>query len=199
MAVSTISGDFGVVRQMSVILKEGNITIGTGFDFMGSSTGTVALATGLEQGEWVALSDDTGNTYDATGGLPVVCTVANNNDLVIGRIIDTPRWVKIPATSQTTWATMLAGGYYRVATIEVFPMLVGKATLVTANAAAIVPGTVGTLDVDVSGSAGVAGLVVNDIASGGSNYMFSFHYAAQAEGATVSLMIGMTGFGTAAT
>ena len=199
MAASTISGDFGQVKQMSVILKEGNITIGAGFDFMGSGTGTVSLASGLDQGDWVALSADTGNTYAATGGLPVVTALANGADLCIGRIIDTPRWVKIPATSQTTWATMLAGGYYRVATIEVFPMLVGKATLVTANAAAIVPGTVGIIDVDASASAAAGILSVVDVASGGSNSMFSFHYAAQAEGVTVSLLIGMTGFGTVTT
>ena len=196
MAVNSISGDFGFTTQLSCILKEGNITVGTGFDFMGSGTGTVSLASGLDQGEWVSLSDDTDNTYDATGGLPVVTEVSDDKHLLLGKIIDTPRWVKIPATSQTDWATMLSGGYYRVATVEVFPMMIATAKLVTANANDVIPGECEILDVDASATKDTKVLTVVDIASGGSKDIFSFHYQAKATGATVTILIGLKGFGS---
>lgn len=199
MAVSTISSDFGFTTQITCILKEGNITVGRSLTAGGYLT-TATPATPLD-GEWVALSDDTANTFDATDGMPVVTALANNKDLLIGKVIDTPTWVTEPSASQTTWANMLTGKYYRIATVEVFPISVCEAVLVTANAAAIVPGTVGTLDVDASATAARTDgkMSVVDVADAGSNDMFSFHYAAKATGATVSLLIGRKGFGTVTT
>lgn len=199
MATSAISSDFGFVTKMTCILKEGNVTFGRSLT-AGGYLNTATPATPLD-GKWVALSDDTDNTFDATEGLPVVTAPANGEDLLIGKVIDTPTWVVEPTASQSTWADMLAAGYYRVATVEVFPMSICKATLVTANNAAIVPGTVGILDVDADATAAATdgNLSVIDVESGGSNDMFSFHYQAKKEGVTTSILIGRKGFGTVTT
>jgi len=198
MAISTIAGQFGRVEQISCILYEGNITVPTsGYDTFGP---TPTVASEIIQGEWVSISTDTANTYSATGGLPVVTKIANGSAIIVGQIIDTPRWVKYAPSSQTTWSTMLSGSYYRVATVAVFPMNVYQATLKCANAAAVTPGTLGVLKADVSEMNGTRGLVVNDVASGGGNNIFSFHYAAQDSGVgSYSILVGVTGPLTGAT
>jgi len=200
MAVTTTAGDFGFTTQLSCILYEGTATISaSGMDFTGATTGTIALSAGLVKGDWVAISTDTANTYSATGGLPVVTALANNVDLCIGRIIDQPRWVKIPSTTQSTWSTQLSGKYYRVATVEIFPMMIARATIVTNNAAAVTPGATGLLDIDASATAAAEGLSLVDVASGGSAHMFSFHYVGQETGGTYTILVGTTFFGTVTT
>lgn len=199
MATSAISSDFGFVTKMTCILKEGNVTCGRSLT-AGGYLNTATPATPLD-GQWVALSVDTANTFDATGGLPVVTALANDVHLMIGKVITTPAWEKEPTASQTTWADMLAAGYYRVATVEVFPMSICKATLVTANANDVIPGEVGILDVDASATAAATdgNLSVIDVDSAGSNDMFSFHYQAKAAGVTTSILVGRKGFGTVTT
>lgn len=196
MTISTISSDFGFVTKMTCILKEGTITCGRSLT-AGGYLNTATPATPLD-GQWVALSADAANTFDATGGLPVVAALADDVHLMIGKVISTPVWVKEPTALQTTWADMLAAGYYRVATVEVFPMSIAKATLVTANANDVIPGEVGILDVDASATAAATdgNLSVIDVASGGSDDMFSFHYQAQTTGVTTSILVGRKGFGT---
>ena len=196
MATSAISSDFGFVTKMTCILKEGNITCGRSLT-AGGYLNTATPATPLD-GQWVALSANAANTFDATGGLPVVTALEDDVHLMIGKVISTPVWVKEPTASQTEWADMLAAGYYRVATVEVFPMSICKATLITTNTAAIVPGTVGILEVDASATAAATdgNLSVVDVESGGSNDMFSFHYQAKVADVTTSILIGRKGFGT---
>ena len=117
MAVSSTSGDYGFVKQVPVILKEGNITVSSSaYGPFGKMT-ACTFASEICQGDIVALSTDTANTFAACGGNFVVAPIANGVDLAIGRIVDEPKWVRQPAASQTTWATMLAGNYYRIATV----------------------------------------------------------------------------------
>lgn len=200
MAVNDVSGDYGFVTQMSCILKEGNITYNSSgygpFGKMAINT----FASEIKQFDVVSLSADTANTADATDNNPVVTLPANGVDLAFGIVIDTPKWVRQPSASQTTWSTMLSNGYYRMATVALFiPMSVYKATLVCANAAAIVPGTTGNLDIDASASLALNGLSVVDVASNGSSDMIPLTYAAQSASATVSVLIGFKGFGTVTT
>jgi hypothetical protein len=200
MAASTIAGDMGFVKQTTVILKEGNITVTSSAYGPFGKTTVCTLASEICQGDIVALSTDTGNTYDATEGNFVVTALANTVDLAIGRIIDEPKWVRQPSSSQTTWATMLSGKYYRIATVELFiPMTIFKADLVCANASAITPGTTGHIDIGASASATAHGLSVVDVASAGSSAMIPLTYVAQAASGTFSLLIGFTGFGTVTT
>ena len=196
MTISTISSDFGFVTQLTCILKEGNVTCGRSLT-AGGYLNTATPATPLD-GQWVALSDDESNTFDATEGLPVVTAPESGKDLLIGKVIDTPTWVVEPTASQSTWANMLAAGHYRTATVEVFPMSICKATLVTTNANDVIPGEVGILDVDASATAAATdgNLSVIDVGSAGSNDMFSFHYQAKAQGVITSILIGRKGFGT---
>lgn len=199
MTTSAISSDFGFVTKMTCILKEGNVTCGRSLT-AGGYLNTATPATPLD-GQWVAISVDTANTFDATGGLPVVTALENDEHLMIGKVISTPVWEKEPTATQTTWADMLAAGYYRIATVEVFPMSICKATLITTGTAAIVPGTVGILDVDADATAAATdgNLSVIDVGSAGSNDMFSFHYQAKEAGVTTSILVGRKGFGTVTT
>jgi hypothetical protein len=200
MAANTISGDYGFVTQIPVILKEGNITVNTSAYGPWGKTTVCTLASEIKQFDVVSLSADTANTADATGNNVVVTLPANGSDLAIGRIIDEPKWVRQPATSQTTWATMLAGSYYRIATVQLYvPMSIFKATLVCANAAAITPGTTGNLDIDASASLAANGLSVVDVANNGSADMIPLTYAAQSATETVSVLVGFKGFGTVTT
>src|SRR5665647_2038051 len=85
MAVSNTSGDMGFVRQVSVILKEGNVTAGSGYSPYGKTT-TFGFASEISNGDPVALSPDTANTCEATGGNFVVAPLANGVDLCIGPV-----------------------------------------------------------------------------------------------------------------
>jgi hypothetical protein len=203
MAVNTYSSDFDLGPARTCIRNEGNATVADAFTNTGRSiTKSITWASQLHKGEIVAIDADTGNTGLACKMLPVVRAVANGDATIIG-IIETEPVLQKPIPSSAaadSVAERLAGEYYRTATVRFFGVnAIGPATLVTANAAAIVPGVVGTLMVDVSGSAGAGnGLVVNDVATGGTG-MFSFHAAAQAAGVTVSILVGFTNLLTGAT
>ena len=203
MAQSDISGQYDFGPKITCILKEGNITVSSRAYANGIRQTVCTFASELYKDDVVALSTDTGNTYAATDGLPVVTAVSNGVDLVCGKIISEPVWVKEPTSSQTTWATMLAGGYYRIATVQLWNCIaVFDAVLVTADAVAVTPGGTTLLDFDVSAiTARTYDVpVVNDIAgAAGSADVFSFHYQAKAAGAVVSVLLGVKGFGTAAT
>ena len=196
MAVSTIAQYTGGGIKIPCILKEGNLTYGAkmhGPD--GMSDAGVSIQYSIEKGDWVELSADAGNTYDATKGNPVVIPLATAGTVVMGQVVSEPTWVTVPGSSQTTWATMLAGGYYRVATVEFFGLSgVAKAVFKSTNTGAVTAGSVALLKVDVSETAALAGttapikLAVSDVASGG--MLLAFFYHAQAIGATTSTMVG---------
>lgn len=200
MATNSISGDYGFVTQIPCILKEGDITYNpSGYGPFGKMA-VCTFASEISKGDVVALSADTANTADATDNNIVVTQLANGADLAIGRIIDEPKWVRQPAASQSNWADMLAAGYYRIATVELFiPMSIFKATLVCADASAITPGTTGKLDIDASASLALHGLSVVDVAQDGSSDMIPLTYAAKSANATVSVLVGFKGFGTVTT
>ena len=202
MAANTISGDYGFVTQIPCILKEGNITHNSSAYGPFGKQSVDTFASEISKGDVVALSTDTANTADATDNNIVVTQLANGADLAIGIIIDEPKWVGFarPTVSQSTWADMLAAGYYRIATVALFiPMSIYKATLVCANATAITPGTAGNLDIDASASLALHGLSVVDVANNGSSNMIPLTYAAQSATATVSILVGFKGFGTVTT
>lgn len=196
MAVSTISNDFGEGGRYTCILEEGAPTVGTGYTSTNLRLPVVTWAAELFKGEIVAIDTGTGNTHEATHGLPVVRAVVAGDTKIIGIIETEPKLQKrIPDTAAgSTLAKRLAGDYYRIATVRFFGVTnIGPATLKTANAAAIVPGVTGTLIVDASASkGGPNGIILNDVTTGGAN-IFSFHAAAKETGATVSLLCGFTG------
>ena len=122
---TTIAGDYkGTGAVIECILNEGVPTV-TATTFMpdGKTIKTAVFGAapyGLEEGQVVALANDTENTYAATEGMPVVERAQDTESLVIGQIVSTPQWKAFPATSAvaTPWATQLAGKYYRTALVE---------------------------------------------------------------------------------
>lgn len=204
MATSDISGDIGGGILVTCILDEGAPTVSDSIvDQSGATVTGLTWASALKKNEWVALSAETSNTYAACNGMPVVEAVSNGDDLVVGRIVSTPQIMVVPATSGVadSLTKRLAAQYYSVATVEIMVCTsIMEVTLKTADAVAVTPGGVSLLDVDVSESAGSEGLTVNDVAgAAGSANWFSFHYQAKAAGAEVTILLGVKGFGTAAT
>lgn len=196
MAKSDIAGDYDIGTKITCILNEGNPTVGNAYDGSGKKTKSLTWASELHKDELVTLDASTSNTHEATDGMPVVKTIANSDTLIIGKIVSEPELVKRPATSAAadSLTKRLAGEYYRIATVRLFVPHIEDATLVTADAAAIVPGVTGKLIVDVSESVGGEnGLILNDIASGGSANIIPLTYAAKAAGATVSVVVAITG------
>lgn len=198
MAVSAISNDFKSGIKLTCILYEGAITVSSRAYTAGGGREKVAtVASELYQGEFVEIDQAAANTFDATSGLPVVEKLANGGGF-IGRIITEPQWVKVPAESSGTWATNLAAQYYRVATVEFYGIAsVAPARVVCADAAAIVPGVIGTIEIDASATtalnvAGTSELSCCDVASGAVG-IFSFHYVAKAASGTYSALVAITG------
>lgn len=203
MAESTFAGAYGGVIQITCILDEGAPTVnsrmyGPGGTYEKGHT----WATELRKDDVIALSNATSNTYEACKGLPVVETVSNGDDLVIGQIVSEPRLVVVPPNTidANTLTKRLAGQYYRVATVEIWGGItaIRDAHLLRANAIAIVPGVLSTLDVDVSQCNADHDLVLNDVASGGAGFM-SFHYVPMGAAASYTILVGIVALGTAAT
>jgi hypothetical protein len=155
---SEIAGNYGQGQTITCILDEGAITPGTGIDAYGREQATYAFATGLAEGDWVALSNDAANTYAATGGLILVEKPVNGEALVIGRIVGTPTALKkVPATADAadTLAKRLAGGFYRKARVEIVAFPIGsikKFTVYSDGSNATVPGVGSTLKLSITGT-----------------------------------------------
>jgi len=155
---SQVAGNYGQGQTITCILDEGAITPGTGIDAHGREQATYAFATGLAEGDWVALSNDAANTYAATGGLILVEKPVNGETLVIGRIVGTPTALKkVPATAAAadTLAERLAGGFYRKARVEIVAFPIGsikKFTVYSDGTNATVPGVGTTLKLSIAGT-----------------------------------------------
>lgn len=141
---------------LTCILKEGDITYtGSGLaNYKGDivSQDFVSFASPISKGDLVELSADTANTFSATGGLPVVCPAGTASNLAIGVVIENPeRILKMPTENQSTWSTMLANGYYRIATVWVWACNVYEGLTPAAGTNAITPGNSVIWDISSSG------------------------------------------------
>jgi hypothetical protein len=193
MAVSTIAQYTGGGIKLPAILQEGTITVTAGvYGPDGYKDTGISIASPIEKGDWVVLDTDAANTFAATGGNPVAQRITNGT-LIIGQVITNPTWVVVPTTTQTVRATILAGSFYRVATVEWFGLGgVAKSVFTGADAANVVPGVEATLLIDASATVALTGgpvtLATKDVANGGVG-VFSFHYVAKGT-ATVSILVG---------
>jgi len=185
-------------------LDEGAITVGTGYGLGGGSGPVRTFAAEITQGMVVVVSVDVANTWANTNGNILVTRIANSDDLVWGVVVSEPSEGDMenrPAISgdADTIAKRLAGKFLRAATVW-FPNVTAmtKATLVTANAGNVTPGTLEILKLDVSQCIAGAGIFVNDLANSGSKTICSMHYQAKASGVTVPIMLAMLGGTTAA-
>jgi len=180
-------------------LDEGAITVGTGYGLGGGSGPIRTFAAEITLGMVVVVSVDVANTWANTDGNVLVTRIANADNLVWGVVISEPSEGDMenkPAdtAAANTLAKRLAGKFLRAATVW-FPNVTAmtKATLVTANAGNVTPGTLEILALDVSRCIASAGIFVNDLASSGSGNICSMHYQAQASGVTVPIMLAMLG------
>lgn len=199
MAIDTTSNDFEEGMRLTCILYEGAITVNSRASLAGGSRSLAAtVASEIYKGEYVEIDQATANTFAATGGLPVVEKLAADGGF-IGRVIDEPQWVKVPAASSGVWATNLAGKYYRIATVEFYGIQsVTPARVNCADAAAIVPGVIGTIEIDAAATTALnttsdtSELSCKDVASGAVG-IFSFHYVPKATTGVYSALVAITG------
>ena len=153
--------------ELTVILKEGNITVQSDLhNYNGSvvSNDFVSFASPLVKGDLIELSADTANTMDATGGLPVVCPAGTSSNLAIGFIAEHPEHiVKMPSENQSTWADMLSNGYYRIAKAYIWCSNIYDGLTPDAESNAITPGNSLIWDISSAGFVyGRAGLSLAD-------------------------------------
>lgn len=139
--------------EITAICKEGNITVTTSGVYthrgeMLESTATIATAVSKEN--LVSLSTDSANTATATDGVPVV-EVITAAGMAVGILASTPRWVQTPSSTQTTWADMLSGDYYRIAKLWIPMCRLFDADVPAANGTNIAPGNSLIYDVSSDG------------------------------------------------
>lgn len=183
-------------KRFSCYLDEGAITVATAYDVQGKEQKVCTFASELKEGDWVAISNDTGNTFAATGGSLLVEKPTSGEQLVIGRIVATPRPAKIPSASADadTLAERLTGGYLRTAIVEVtaFNAII-EGTFTCDGSNAQVPGVATKLAMSLAASFTAHGLVTDGTGSGGANAV-PLHYApAGTDGDLYSCMYGITG------
>lgn len=186
-------------------LDEGAITVSTGRGLGGGTVPVVTGAAEISNGMVVSVSVDTGNTWENTGGSPVVTRVANNDDLLMGVVISEPEEMErrpvdqAAADTASTIARRLAGRHLRSATVW-FPNVIAmtKARLKYANNVIVTPGATGLLNIDVSECVADGGITVNDVALDGtdpvgSTSLCSMHYQAKSGAADVPIMLAFVG------
>lgn len=199
------AGNYGQGQTNTCILDEGAVTPGTGIDAYGREQATYGFASGLAEGDWVALSNDAANTFAATGGLILVEKAVNGEGLVIGKIVGTPTALKkVPATAAAadTLAERLAGGFYRKARVEItaFPMgSVKKFTVYSDGTNATVPGVGTTLKLSIAGTYANHDGYLDSAASGGTGLIPLHNVPTGTDGDTCNILAVVTGLMTAVT
>ena len=183
-------------KRYSCYLDEGAITVSTAYDLQGKEQKVCSYAAELKENDWVAISNDTGNTYAATGGSLLVEKPVSGESFVIGRIVGLPRTGKIPASSGVadTLAKRLSAGYLRSAIVEVtaFNAII-EGVFVCDGTNAQSPGVATKLKMTLAGSYGGNGLVMDGSGSGGANAVPLHYCPAGTDGDTYSCMFGITG------
>lgn len=147
------AGDYGGGFELTTILYEGGVTVTTTGKIYAAGTNyepSFAFGTQISKGDYVGLHVDTGNTYDATHGIPVVCTAADAAP-IIGVVVTEPRWVHAPQTTTATWAADLARGAYRTAVVRYFCVTAAHKALHSTDAGDILVGNPVLYDVSADG------------------------------------------------
>lgn len=172
------------------ILDEGNITVSTAYMPDGMTSKVATTANTFVKGEWLSLSNDVANVYAATGGMPVLEKPVTTEDTLFGRIIEEPRWNKIPEVSHTTGlADRLAKGFYRVVNVWCpFLYAISEGVVIANGTNAILINTK-TLDFDLSESAGKITPVFKYDASGKGMIALT-HVLAGTDGDVYSILVG---------
>lgn len=117
------------ILVVTCILDEGAVTVGTANTVLGTDGllqpgYTYTVESQLNKGDYIEFKIDTGVTYAATRGRPVVTAVEGTTG-VYGKIISEPQattnLTQLTASANAdTLAERLAGGYYRYAQVAIF-------------------------------------------------------------------------------
>ena len=167
--------------EIACILDEGNITVAsTAYDRANTKDKSYVFATELEEGDYVALSNEEVNTYAGTGGIPVVERAVTTEKLVIGKLVSAPKPLReLPATSTlaNSWTKRLAAKYYRIAKLQVIAGIteVTKATVMCNAGNACEIGVGGTLKLNIVDAYANHCLTFDSVANGGTG-VIPFHY-----------------------
>ena len=186
------AGDYGGGFNLTCILYEGAITVSTTGTISVAGTNyepSFAFASQISKGDYVGLFVDTGNTYDATHGIPVVCAAAVLTP-IIGRVITEPRWVNAPQTTTASWAADLARHSYRTAVVKFMGVKAVHKALTNGDATAIVVGEPVKFQVSTDGWMCATATYTG---------AFSFHYTANAAAVHILVGFGMYAAGSGAT
>ena len=190
--------------KITCILNEGNPTVtARTYGPDGLYTTGLTWATELYPGDYVALGDDTSNTFDACDGLPVVEQATNNETLIIGKIISEPVLQVMPAnsTAANSLTKRLTGRYYRTALVEIMGGItkIDEAIVQCDGSNATVPGVTTTLNLNMTDTYANHKLCFIQAASNGAGYI-PFHYVpATTTGDTHTILVGITGLMYSAT
>jgi hypothetical protein len=190
---SDIAGDLDAASfKMTCILEEGTLTVGTGYNPSGQKVTTVTPAAPIVVDDLVYLIAGTKNLCVECGDKPVVAKLAAGT-FYAGRVTSTPQWKVMPAASKTftdcddaDWAAILAGNWYRMASVEFFGVTGAFKGTVTADGSnEVAVGAIGDLKWDVSlGTFAPA-------ASGGKGLLPMHYVPAGVNLDTYSIMIGV--------
>jgi hypothetical protein len=197
-ATSTFAGNYAGGLRVTCILDEGAPTVSSKtYAPDGTYKYGTTWASELEEGDYVAISNDTAATFSACKGVPLVEKAVNGETFVIGKIVSTPKLQKQPLTDAAadTLAERLAGGYYRTANVEIMGGItkIEKATVMCDGSNATTPGTGTTLKFNITSGYASGGLQLDSAASGGVG-IIPFHYVpAGTDGDTYSCLVGITG------
>lgn len=183
-----VTGDFNFGPVITCILREGDVTVNTSGSFgVGGLKGpAITVASEVSKDEYVQLDVDALNTYLATGGLPVLEKVASTGG-VSGRVVQVPEWNNVPSASETDWSVLLAGGFYRIANIELVGMTgPHDVSIIGDTSNAVLPGETDTFKYDVSAGE------FETAASGGTGGI-ALHAVGANDSTGTRLLIGLTG------
>ena len=190
---SDIAGDLDAAQfKMTCILEEGALTVSDGYNTQGEKVTIVTPAAPIVVGDLVYLIAGVKNLYVETGGKPVVAKLAAGT-FYVGRVTSTPQWKNTPAATKAftdcdnaDWAAILAGDYYRMASVEFFGVTGAFEGTVTADASnEVAIGALIDLKWDVSlGTFAPA-------ASGGKGLLPMHYVPTGSSGDTYSIMIGV--------
>ena len=167
--------------EIACILDEGEITVASAaYDRANTKDASYVFQYELEEGDYVALSNEIDNTYVATGGIPVVERAITTEKLVIGKLVSAPKSLReLPAISTLadSWTKRLAAKYYRIAKLQVIAGIteVTKATVMCDAGNACEIGVGDTLKLNIIDAYANHCLTFDSVGSGGTG-VIPFHY-----------------------
>lgn len=198
-STSTYAGGAVLGPVVTCILDEGAITVASrAYNALGTYETSYAFASELDEGDWVAISNDSAVLYDVCEGAPVVEKAVNTETLVIGRIVNTPTFKNKPASTGVadTLTKRLDDKYYRIANVEIMGGITGiqKATVMCDGTNATVPGVGSTLKFNITSGYAADGRLQFDSAASGGVGVIPFHNVPSGtDGDTYSCLVGITG------